>query len=154
LVVADQNLGADFTSTSASVADSLNKSFGVTRLFTDGVDPQTAKQQLLDALNQGQALVNYAGHGSVEQWSFADLLDNTDASGLQHGNRLPVFILMDCLNGFFHDVFSTSLAETLLLSPDGGAVAVWASSGFTDASPQAAMDRALIQFFTTSPGQP
>jgi hypothetical protein len=112
------------------------------------------RQQLLDALNQGQVLVNYTGHGSVEQWSFSDLFDNSGASALQNGNRLPVFIVMDCLNGFFHDVFSQSLAETLLLSPNGGAVAVWASSGFTDAGPQASMDRALIQSLANSPAQP
>lgn len=154
LVVADQNVGVDFTATSASVADALGRSLGVTRLFADGLDPQAVRQQVLDAINQGQLVVNYMGHGSVEQWSFSDLLDNSDISALQNGNRLPVFIVMDCLNGFFHDVFSQSLAETLLLSPNGGAVAVWASSGFTDAGPQASMDRALIQSLTNSPSQP
>ena len=112
------------------------------------------RQQLVDAINQGQVLVNYAGHGSVEQWSFADLFDNSGASALQNSNRLPVFIVMDCLNGFFHDVFTQSLAETLLLAPNGGAAAVWASSGFTDAAPQAAMDRALIQSLVSDPTQP
>ncbi len=151
LVVADQNIDADFATTAGSIADSLSKSLAVTRVFSGGLDPQTVKQQLLDAINQGQVLVNYVGHGSVEQWSFSDLFDNADASALQNGNRLPVFLVMDCLNGFFQDVYTQSLAETLLLTPDGGAVAVWASSGFTDAAPQAGMDRALIQMLAGNP---
>ena len=35
---------------------------------------------------------------------------------------------MNCLNGFFHDLYTTSLAESLITAPQGGAVAVWASS--------------------------
>jgi len=154
LVVADQNIGDDFSTTSTSIADSLGKSLAVTRIISGNLDPQALKQQLLDSINQGQLLVNYVGHGSVEQWSFSDLLDNSDASALQNGNRLPVFLLMDCLNGFFQDVYTQSLAETLLLAPDGGAVAVWASSGFTDAGPQASMNRALIQALANNPNLP
>jgi uncharacterized repeat protein (TIGR01451 family) len=154
LVVADQNIGDDFATTSTSIADSLGKSLAVTRIISGNLDPQNLKPQLLDSINQGQLLVDYVGHGSVEQWSFSDLLDNSDASALQNGNRLPVFLLMDCLNGFFQDVYTQSLAETLLLAPDGGAVAVWASSGFTDAAPQASMNRALIQALANNPNLP
>ncbi len=48
---------------------------------------------------------------------------------------------MNCLNGYFQDVFTESLAESLLLSPNGGAVAVWASSGLTSPDPQFQMDK-------------
>jgi hypothetical protein len=61
---------------------------------------------------------------------------------------------MDCLNGFFQDVYSTSLAESLLLAPNGGAVAVWASSGFTNQPPQASMNQAMLQILKTSPATP
>jgi hypothetical protein len=52
---------------------------------------------------------------------------------------------MDCLNGFFHDVYTESLAESLVLAKEGGAVAGWASSGLTEAEPQAAMDQNLVR---------
>jgi hypothetical protein len=99
-------------------------------------------------------LVNYTGHGAEQQWSFSDLLDNTSAATLSNGGRLPVFLLMDCLNGFFHDVYAESLSTALLLAPNGGAVAVWASSGFTTAPPQAAMDQALLRTLAANPSQP
>jgi hypothetical protein len=61
---------------------------------------------------------------------------------------------MDCLNGFFQDVYSTSLAESLLLAPNGGAVAVWASSGFTNQPPQASMNQTLLQILKSHPLMP
>jgi len=151
LAIADQTIGADFTSSTNAVANSLSKTLKVTKILADQVDPQTAKQQILNAINSGQVLVNYLGHGSVEQWSFSDLLDNSDAAALNNGNRLPVFLMMNCLNGFFQDVYTQSLAESLILAPKGGAVAVWASSGFTDAPPQASMDQALVQLLQANP---
>jgi uncharacterized repeat protein (TIGR01451 family) len=151
LVIADQNIGDDFTTASNFAAANLPSFLNVTTILANGLDPNTARQQIVTALNNGALLVNYEGHGSVEQWSFADFLDDSSAAALSNGNRLPVYLLMDCLNGFFHDVFSTSLAESLLLAPNGGAVAVWASSGFTIAPPQAAMDQALLAILKAHP---
>lgn len=154
LVVADQNIGADFTSTANSVASTLGGLLSANTILAGNFDPQVARQQIIGAINQGQLLVNYTGHGSVQQWSFADLLDDADAASLQNRNSLPVFFLMDCLNGLFQDVYTQSLAESLLLSPNGGAVAVWASSGFTEAPPQAGMDRLLINILAADTATP
>ena len=112
------------------------------------------KPQIIAALNNGALLVNYSGHGAEQQWSFSDLLDTNDAAALTNGGRLPVYLLMDCLNGFFQDVYAESLATSLLLAPNGGAVAVWASSGFTNQPPQASMDKALLQELAANPGAP
>jgi hypothetical protein len=57
------------------------------------------------------------------------------------------------LNGYFHDVFTNSLAEALLRNPNGGAVAVWASSGFTETSRQTSMDSAFLQWLF-NPNEP
>jgi hypothetical protein len=154
LVIADQNVGVDFT-TSANIASAdMPASLTVTKIFANGQDPSTVQQQILAALNNGSLLVDYIGHGSEEQWSFSDLLDNNLANSLTNGDRLPVYLLMDCLNGFFQDVYATSLSTSLMLAPKGGAVAVWASSGFTDAAPQATMDQALLGAWATNPSQP
>ena len=102
-------------------------------------------------MNSGALLVNYDGHGAEQQWSFADLFNNDDAQALSNGGRLPVYLLMDCLNGFFQDVYAQSLAESIILAPNGGGVAVWASSGFTDQHPQATMNQALLRQFQLHP---
>ncbi len=132
----------------------LPPSLVTTKILADSQSTSVVSQQILDAINSGTLLVNYTGHGAEQQWSFSDLLDNTSASTLSNGGRLPVFLLMDCLNGFFHDVYAQSLSTALLLAPNGGAVAVWASSGFTTAPPQAAMDQALLRTLAANPTQP
>jgi hypothetical protein len=68
-----------------------------------------------------------------------------DAGALTNGLRLPFVVSMTCLNGFFQDVYSDSLAEALLKASQGGAVAVWTSSGLTEPDKQAVMNKALIQ---------
>jgi uncharacterized repeat protein (TIGR01451 family) len=151
LVVADNNIGANFSTSANSAAATLQSTLTVNKILADGQDPDAVREQILAGLNNGSLIVNYNGHGSTEQWSFADFLDNSAASTLANGQRLPVFLLMDCLNGFFQDVYTQSLAESLILSPTGGAVAVWASSGFTDAQPQSFLNQAVLTNIAQNP---
>jgi hypothetical protein len=154
LVIADQNVGVNFTSSANIAAADMLKSLAVTKILADGQDPAVVQPQILAALNAGSLLVNYIGHGSEEQWSFSDLFDDTAAASLTNGDRLSVYLLMDCLNGFFQDVYATSLSTALMLAPNGGAVAVWASSGFTGAAPQATMNQALLSGWAANPSLP
>jgi Peptidase family C25 len=103
-----------------------------------------AQQEIIDGINSGQLLVNYLGHGSEEQWSGSDIFDTNSVGTLTNGSELPVFLIMDCLNGFFQDVYSQSLAVTLLLAPNGGAVAVLASSGLNQPAPQTKLDKLVV----------
>jgi uncharacterized repeat protein (TIGR01451 family) len=154
VVIADQNVGADFTTAANFAAQDLPSSLNVTTIFANNLDPATVQQTILNALNNGALIVNYEGHGAVEQWSFIDFFDDSSATALTNGDRLPVYLMMDCLNGVFQDVYTTSLAETVLLAPNGGGVAVWASSGFTTAPPQWAMDQAILSIIKANPSIP
>ena len=49
-----------------------------------------------------------------------DLLTLDDAEGLINGSHLPFVVSMTCLNGFYQDVYSDSLAEALLKGKQGG----------------------------------
>jgi hypothetical protein len=154
LLIADQNVDADFSSAVISAAATMPSSLQTSQILADGVDPSTVHAQIVEALNSGALLVDYNGHGAEQQWSFVDLFDNNDASALRNGSRLPVYVLIDCLNGLFQDVYAESLAKALILAPNGGAVAVWASSGFTDEPPQASMNLAFLHQLAVNPGDP
>jgi hypothetical protein len=54
-------------------------------------------------------------------------------------------LIMDCLNGFFQDVYGQPLGVTLLLAPNGGAVAVLASTGLNQAPPQTNLDKLVVE---------
>ena len=146
LFVADQDdETANFTSAAQAVQGLMPQSITPTDVFVHDLSITAARQNLLDDLNNGQLIVNYNGHGSVEVWSGSDLFDDTAASSLTNGDKLPLFVIMNCLNGFFHDVTTESMATALMLSPSGGAAAVWASSGLTPPDPQFQMDQALVK---------
>jgi len=151
LMVADINDTENFTKDSQLVQAQLPSTMQVTDAFASTMTIAQAQQAILSAINSGQLLVNYAGHGSEDEWSGNDLFDNTAANSLTNGSSLPVFLIMDCLNGFFQDVYDEPLAVTLMLAPNGGAVAVLASSGLNQAAPQTLLDKLVVQSAINSP---
>ena len=154
LLIADQNVDSNFTRATVSASASLPSSLQTSQILADGANPDMVHSQILAALNSGVLLVDYQGHGAEQQWSFENFFNQNDAAALTNGNRLPVYLLMDCLNGLYQDVYAETLAKSLILAPNGGAVAVWASSGFTEQPPQASMNLAFLSQFAANPQAP
>ncbi len=146
MMVADNNDTVDYESASSELATVIPENLSITNVFLGQSDPSTARSQILNGIENGKLIVHYLGHGSVEVWAAEDLLTSPDAEAFTNGLRLPFVVALNCLNGYFHDVFTNSLAEAFLRNPNGGAVAVWASSGFTETSRQTPMDKAFLQW--------
>lgn len=144
LLVADEDDTFDFEGASAQVKALLPGSMSVREVYRGRMGGGT-RQALLQSLNDGNLLVNYAGHGSVEMWD-GDVLTSDDAPTLTNQSRLPLFVIMDCLSGYFSDLYTESLAEALMKAGTGGAVGVWASSGLTEPGEQAIMNRSLYGY--------
>ena len=105
LMVADVNDTENFTKDSQLVQAQLPSSVLVTDVFATTMTPPDAQQAILSAINSGQLLVNYAGHGSEDEWSGNDIFDTTAANSLTNGtffagiphHGLPQWILPGCL---------------------------------------------------------
>ncbi len=81
-------------------------------------------RQVIDGFNQGASLINYIGHGGGGIWSDSRMLDFEDPEqNLTNISQLPLVISMTCYTGAF-DGNKNSLAEELLRSENGGAIAV------------------------------
>jgi hypothetical protein len=112
------------------------------------VYPEAASEainEMLPQLNEGSLVVNYVGHGSVQQWGKDQLLTVEHASTLTNGNRLPIYINMTCLAGLFSHPKQESLAETLLWAPEGGAIAAVAPTSLTLPTNQTQLNETLLQ---------
>jgi hypothetical protein len=147
LLVADMAGDGDFDFEGASleVGALLGGNLTVRKIFrSQFTDDTQVHTELLGGLNGGELLVNYMGHGSQESWR-GDIFTSGDAGALTNGVRLPFVVSMTCLNGFFQDVYSDSLAEALMKAKQGGVVAVWASSGLTELEKQAMMNKELVR---------
>jgi hypothetical protein len=144
LLVADKDDTESFTQDSLAVQAEFPATMQATDIFAGTVGTTEARQDIISGINSGQLLVNFLGHGSEEQWAGSNLFDTNSVSSLTNSSQLPVFLIMNCLNGFFQDVYAQPLGVTLLLAPNGGAVAVLASSGLTQPAPQTQLDLLVV----------
>lgn len=140
----------DFVGTSNRLRDLLPA--GTTSIMVNRLEAD-AKTKLLNELNNGRYFINYAGHGSSGAWQ-SNFLTKADALALTNGNNLSIFTLLTCLNGQFNlvnnsnNTVNDSLAESLLKAPNGGAAAVWASTGETTPDIQEVMATRFYQQLT------
>jgi hypothetical protein len=98
----------------------------------------TAEDQarLRAALNRGQLLVHFVGHGGRYIWrtgpadwqQHRDLFNLDDIDQLQPSGRLPMVLSMTCYSAPFDHPSADSIGEKFLRVPGRGAVAVLAAS--------------------------
>jgi hypothetical protein len=153
LLVSDINDTFDFESESNRLRSLIPAALTIQTLERAHLDPATAKSQLLAAINEGPAVVHYLGHGSEDLWR-GNLLGTSDIASLNNGSHLPLFVMMTCLNGYFSDPERDSLAESLLKSNQGGAVAAWASSAVTQPEAQMSLSREFFRLLFGASGEP
>src|SRR6185295_16921001 len=89
LLVSDENNGYDFEGASTRLMPLVPANLRVSRIDRGRMDPQSAKKTLIEAINRGQRIVNYAGHGSVDLWS-GSLLTGNEAPGLENVDHLSL----------------------------------------------------------------
>jgi hypothetical protein len=93
--------------------------------------PDTPQTLLVNAINSGKYVVNYTGHGTAGAWASSNFFANSTVPQLTNASNPSIFTMLTCLNGYFITLNGKSLAENLVESTNGGAVAAWASSGET-----------------------
>lgn len=143
LLTADLNDGYNFAAVGAVLRTLLPRGMQVQEVARGTSDDATIKSQILAAINKGETIVNYNGHGSVNQWR-ANILTNADAASMTNSQKLAFFVMMTCLNGYFDDPVLDSLAESLLKA-NGGAAAVWASTAQCEPTAQEALNQELYR---------
>ncbi|CAN5745164.1 hypothetical protein BH20ACI4_BH20ACI4_09600 [soil metagenome] len=130
--------GYDFAALCSRVLNELPS--GVNKNYINRGDAN-APAVLLNDLNSGKYIVNYSGHGHTTVWAAAGFFSSSTALTLTNGNNLSIFTMLTCLNGYFIEPATNSLSESLLKAQNGGAVAVWSSSGLTTPDHQEVMAR-------------
>ncbi len=104
-----------------------------------------------NTLQSGVWMVQYTGHGAIDLWAAEGLWTTNDIPGLTNGNRLPVVMTFNCLDGYYayaprNDVQLskiTSVAELMLRQPNGGSIAAISPSGLGTTPEQTAF-RAIL----------
>ena len=154
LLVADRQGadGYDFAADSDRLKAYVPAAIGVQSINRGAESAEVMRSQIIDAVNQGQLVANWVGHGSFERWTGDGVLRAADAPALANNGKPTFFVTMTCMNGYYHSNTGESLAEALMRVENGGAVAVWASSGITLPTGQAPINQKLYEHLFA--GQP
>jgi hypothetical protein len=101
-----------------------------------------AYQAIIDQINQGVLVVNFAGHGNPVQLSNNDVFDiPTSVPQLKNADRLSVFFLATCNFSEFDDPLNRTGSEVLINKPDGGAIGVVSADRKVYAGENAALNQ-------------
>jgi hypothetical protein len=149
LLVADDQEPV-FEQVNEAIANLLPLDYSLTKAYLAQykIPPRTPDDlttRIIDEINQGVLIVNYVGHGSTQHWAHESIFyTEDDIPRLSNDQMLPIMLLMTCLNGYFI-LPNGCLAEEMLLRDGGGAVAVFTSTGMTDAQVQRLLDQGFIE---------
>ena len=145
LMAADANdANNNFESSLAGAAALVPTSYGLASVLTGQIGGSAARQAIVDGFNTGAAVVNYTGHGFEQAWSSQNIFTTGTVPTLTNASQLPFVVSIGCLTGYFQDPTAVSLAAAALTAPNGGAVAVWASSALTSLPGETAIDQQLF----------
>jgi len=133
----DNPIGWDFLASCNHLAAELPADTTSVLIGRADTSPNAA---LIAELNNGRFLVNFSGHGTTGSWSSGANFKTADVPLLTNINGLSIYTMLTCLNGYFAGN-NVSMAEALLNSTSGGAVASWASSASTTPDVQEVMGR-------------
>jgi hypothetical protein len=126
----------------------LSESSGAPHLYTSAAAAQDA---LIAGLNRGALFYSYFGHASwhqeavLETDNYAPLFHQDHISRLTNYRRWPVVLHMTCLTGWYTYLSGATLDESLLRTPDVGAVAVWGASGYGVATGHRVLHRSFYR---------
>lgn len=151
LLVADDDLSV-FEELSEKIKDVIPNDYSKTTSYQSGFSGDAAafKKGIIDEINSGALVLNYTGHGAVTNWT-NDLVINEqgeltdeyvfsspDITSLSNKDKYPFVVTLNCLNGYFvlpndgviqnGEKEYPSIAESFLIAPEKGAVAVFAAS--------------------------
>ncbi|MDE0398572.1 MAG: C25 family cysteine peptidase [Candidatus Poribacteria bacterium] len=91
--------------------------------------PNNTRLRILNAINRGALVIEYAGHGGSQTWADESIFRIEDAAGLRN-RHLPFVITTTCLNGQFdkpQQAGNFCLSEQFLLGKSGAIAALSAT---------------------------
>ncbi len=94
----------------------------------------TTRKVISQSVNiTGTLFLTYVGHAGIPFWANESIMTTKLVTQtMLNKNKLPILLSLDCLDGFWHypdPTNNSSLAETMVRIPNGGAVAAFSPTG-------------------------
>lgn len=112
-----------------------DKVFGIEHPFDSFGNKPTARNEMIEKINEGRLIWLYIGHGSYDLLGHETYFRSVDIELLENRDMLPLFIAASCGVGKFDYHSYSSMSERLLAYPNGGSIASLAATEVTSPSP-------------------
>lgn len=109
-----------------------------------GGDKPTARDAVIDAVNEGVWLLNYVGHGGETVMADEKVLTSQDIPRMRNAGRYHMFVTASCSVGKF-DETNEGLGETVYKQPGGGAVVSFSAAAVAYSGPNIRLNEALLR---------
>lgn len=141
--VADDQDGNAYISTSERLTNILttnNPIINIDKIYFDaypqisnsgGARYPDANRALNQRVERGALIINYVGHGGELGWAHERVLEISDIMSWENTYNLPLFFTATCEFSRFDDFERTSAGELVLLTPNGGGIALLTTSRVT-----------------------
>lgn len=146
----------------SQIVDTTYPAFNIEKIYSDSYTQVStsgsqaypdAREALYRAVQKGNLVTSYTGHGGEVGWSSERLLQLQDVNSWSNGIQLPLFITITCEFSRLDDPYRVSAGEQLLLNPDGGAVGLISTTRVVFVSGAIALNRAVLtQIFEEANG--
>ena len=144
LLTDNPDAAGDFEANAQEIARGVLSGRNVQQIHLGELGRQSTRTRIFEAFDQGASLVSYIGHGAIHLWANENIFNIWDVPSLAPQSQQPLFITMNCLNGYFHFPYFNSLAEELVKAESKGAIAAFAPSGFSLDSPAHVFHKSLL----------
>ncbi len=142
----------NFKMISDEMSAAIPNDWTVQSAHLDTMTVANARTQLINAMNNGAALVNFIGHSSMKQWTYNGLFNTNDASSLTNAGKPFVAVQWGCWNTYYTDPLNNTLAQSFLLSGDKGAAGVFGAVTLTESYSEKKLGDLLLPRLTV-PGK-
>jgi Peptidase family C25/Right handed beta helix region len=144
LVADNPDSAGDFERNADEIADTVLASSNPRRIYLSRLGVAATRDAIVDAFDDGAALLSYVGHGGIHLWASENIFDRSRVETLAEQPEQPVVLTLNCLNGYFLFPYFDSLSEELVKAEGKGAIASISPSGLSLDEPAHRYHEALL----------
>ena len=112
--------------------------------FSGALPRHVARDRIINALGEGAAIAQYAGHGGRIVWTHEAIFGNASVDKVQETEQIPFMLVLSCYNGYFDAPGEPSMAEKMLRKERGGIIGMLSATRLTYGSGNEDLNRIIF----------
>jgi hypothetical protein len=146
----DNNMHLNQADQLAVLVDTMYPEYNISKIYLDSYVQESTpggqrypevNTEINNAVNRGNLIVNYTGHGGELGLAHERVMGITDINSWTNSNNLAAFVTATCEFTRYDDPSRISAGELVHLNPDGGGIALFTTSRLVYSAPNFTLNR-------------